>query len=151
MAAPFLSETRRRRNGMQLLQRDVVKIKRTVSTVGKKRAKQAGRILGPDNGGHHIVGTLIGNGWACTSCRVRSGTKAKLLRQRCTGEPKAWDKTVAATRANDGSNGTGNSAADEGRKHDLRKSGLVLWCAVCGSFAESKAVNLTSKCRDILC
>ena len=42
--------------------------------------------------------------------------------------------------------GHAGSIVGDGRPHVVLKSGSVVWCTVCGSYAESKAVGLRSAC-----
>ena len=68
---------------------------------------------------------------------MRSKIKSKLAAKKCGGSnTKPWSKCEGRA-----------AGALEGRKHSLLKSGTVLWCAVCGSFAESKASRLGKQCK----
>ena len=81
----------------------------------------------------------------CSVCRVRAGTKRRLLVQRCGGAGTKWANDDGQPMP--GRRATLNLAAEPSRKHTLRKSGNVIWCGTCGSLAETKAVQLASHCR----
>ena len=63
----------------------------------------------------------------CTVCKERSTSYLKLATARCSGE---CTKKVRASQ----------------RGHTVLRSGTVLWCSVCGSFAESRAERLLKQC-----
>ena len=81
----------------------------------------------------------------CSVCRVRAGTKRRLLIQRCGGAGTKWANGDGQPVP--GRQATLNLAVEQPRRHTLRKSGNVIWCGTCGSFAETKAVQLASHCK----
>ena len=63
----------------------------------------------------------------CTICSRRSAKKWKLTTNKCEGESKkVWTKK------------------DNG--HTLLRSGNIVWCSMCGAFAETRANRLQKVC-----
>ena len=102
----------------------------------RRRARNAAADAGAD-GGHSLVKSVVGNRnlWRCQICKAWSRNKLKLTRVRCEGSKHVrWEVN-------------GRPAGETSvRQHLLLKTGSVVWCTVCGSFAENKAVRLLSAC-----
>ena len=62
---------------------------------------------------------------------MKSGQEAK----KCTGKVKPWTSKIADA-----------VSGDDGRRHKPLRSGTVVWCQVCGAFAESRAQRLAGHC-----
>ena len=106
--------------------------------------------------------------WKCVVCKAKSGTRAELESQTCSGDPKplwvkeAVDVVKMADRCKrarldelDVLVGTGCAVDDdleditlpEQRPHEPVWSGEIVFCTVCGAYAESKAVKLRGECN----
>ena len=96
---------------------------------GRRRRTQIQprRVIAKGKGGHDVVQAESGGGWLCTVCKDRSTSYLKLATVRCSGECR---KEVKASQ----------------HGHTVLRSGTVLWCRVCGSFAESRADRLLKQC-----
>jgi hypothetical protein len=87
-------------------------------------------------GGHRLQ--RIEGAWACHTCKRRSKSLSKLAPQRCGGSVlQRWDIKAKSLA------GHGHA---EGGDHVRVRSGEVIWCTRCGSYAESAAKGLTKRC-----
>ena len=94
----------------------------------------------PCLGGHTLTVTTNGTGHRvnrCTVCRVTSA-KPTFCMTRCKGSAvDRWAK-VAKMMADNG--------VTDGGGHSRMLSGDVIWCGVCGSYADLKVGGLTEAC-----
>ena len=79
------------------------------------------------NGGHNVVKASTGKGWLCTICSRRSTKRWRLLVRKCERDgKKEW--------------------ANAANGHTLYRSGNIVWCSLCGAFAETRANRLQKVC-----
>ncbi len=88
----------------------------------------------PQLGGHSI--TAVGERWLCVVCRRMSAKRCALSGRRCRGSA-AENWALPAQRAAD---------AEHGKRHNMDATGKVIWCLVCGSYADRWAVRLARSC-----
>ena len=113
-----------------------------------KGKKKAGKIFARpvELGGHTLEPVRCGGEcieWKCTTCRVRSAMWEKMAPKKCEGSKvEEWAKRAV-------------KAADEeqviGAGHRRAVSGEVVWCQVCGCYADSRARGLTDYCKGKPC
>ena len=81
----------------------------------------------------YIAGTR--SGWKCSICRCTASTKLNLTKHECGGR-KEWEqrkpKSATTPLIHDG--------------HARVYSGEVLWCSICGAYADSKAKGMAQPC-----
>ena len=87
--------------------------------------------------GGHVL-RLRGATWVCIVCQRRSKLRSTLAPRRCEGSAvQRWDARAQALGGHD----------QAGAGHARVKSGEVVWCIRCGSYAESAAKGLAKWCR----
>ena len=75
----------------------------------------------------------------CTVCRASSTAHARFATERCKGSAvQSWE----ARASNDVRVGPHRSGS-----HVQRLTGGILWCDVCGAYAELRAMGLAGACR----
>ncbi len=90
----------------------------------------------PALGGHIL--TRVGDEWRCGACRARSRRWNWIAPQRCGGSAAVqWAERAVALAA---------AAGHEGRGHRRYAYGPLVWCEVCGAYAERFAVGLAKPC-----
>ena len=106
------------------------------SGISGRRRRPRNEQLNPDacNGHQPQVKVLVGSKvWRCGGCKKWARSKLKLCSSPCNNnKEQAW---IA-----------GGKVKAKASRHNLCKSGTVLWCSRCGSFAESRAVGLYGEC-----
>ena len=97
--------------------------------------------------------------WRCTICKTKSGNRAELESQRCKGDPRPkWaEEAVDPQRAaaagklarlemDESSTDDEAGVAAASQPHIPVWSGDLIFCTVCGAYAENKAVKLKGNC-----
>ena len=107
----------------------------------KKRApKQIKPIIPVDRGGHNVERARSGQSWLCTTCKCRSASWSRLATTKCGGSKRSDPSKMGGEAVID--------VAKGGRKHLLITSGTVVWCGICGSFAETRTSRrMTNSCN----
>ena len=104
------------------------------------------------NGGHQLAKTEVGKRslWRCSVCKGWSRSRTRLARTPCSGSKlKKWaaSGTAEAVAETGGEHPVQTDGATKPvRKHNLAQSENVMWCMVCGFFAESRAIGLLAHC-----
>ncbi len=92
-------------------------------------------------GGHALL--FRAGWWECAVCWKRSRTRSQLAPEKCSGSVvRRWAALEANATAATGEAGRGN-----GRRHVRWMTDDVVWCCVCGSYAEQKARGLAAQCK----
>jgi hypothetical protein len=91
-------------------------------------------------GGHTLVQEHKSErrGWRCTSCKCSSGEWRTIAPNKCEGSAAVRWALKAQLLANNG--------MALGGGHTRMLSGDVMWCCICGSYADGKAVGLAAPC-----
>ena len=121
-------------------QRKKEEAKRGIDGRRRRGNRKEEKAVLPENGGHTVVQVATGRGWVCSVCRTRAAKKGRLISKHCKGN------TVKSWASGEGGGVGGARGGSEGRGHQLRKSGMILWCNTCGAFAESRADRLRTGC-----
>ena len=104
----------------------------------KRTLKQVKPIIPVDRGGHNVERARSGQSWLCTACKCRSTSWSKLATAKCVGS-----KSRIPCR---GAGEAVVNVASGGRRHLLISSGTVVWCGICGSFAETRTSRRMTNC-----
>lgn len=120
---------------------DLAQAKRTREGKKPKRLKPAAIARPVALGGHVLVEAAWGatSGWRCSLCRLRSANWNKIAPSSCSGS--------AARRWADSATRMAEAGATNGRGHRRVLSGEVVWCQICGSYADARAKGLADVCK----
>ena len=108
---------------------------------GRRARKEQQRNMG-DNG-HNPQVTTFGTKklWKCGDCKRWARSRMQLCSGICdSSKERAWISGINPNLPT-------TAPVQELGKHKLCKSGPVLWCRRCGSFAENKAIGLYKDCQ----
>ena len=132
-----------------------------LKNIKRAKTRQEATVLPPMMGGHRLAHVMVGKTlrWKCSECLCWSASWAKLAPLKCSGKAVAkWTNKRQAVAMTGGANNqmqaaamtdwcgnqmqavamTGAGGGGECR-HKLVKSGEVVWCKVCASYADTKA------------
>lgn len=108
-----------------------------------ERLTNISKVRTPAMGGHDLV--QVGATWQCLVCRQWSHSKGKLETKGCPGSAiSKWKRREvnAILQSKAVEPGTEGS-----RVHRRMISGDLIWCSVCGSYAEHRARGLEDICE----
>jgi hypothetical protein len=91
-------------------------------------------------GGHVLVQETKGErkGWKCATCKRGSATWRAIAGERCGGS--------AAVRWAEKAQLLADRGISVGGGHARMLSGEVIWCSICGCYADGKAIGLAAPC-----
>ncbi len=95
----------------------------------------------PILGGHTLH--RKGGAWECTTCRRTTGMRARMAPERCEGlATRRWSQQEARALEAEG-----RTVVEGTSTHRRWVTDDIIWCSVCGSYAEQKAVGLAKVCK----